>query len=218
MSSHAGSESSDLELGSDDGNGMSVGENTAIAVKETRAVNFLRIAAVTVLVSVAAVVCSLVFITFRDAEHETFKTEFSFLASRIIDSIALNAQQRLGALESFSTTITSFANATDASFPFVTIPDFEVRASYTQNVSQTIALLTMYFVADEDRDVYENYTVAKSDWMVEGLYYQAGDDQEKIAEVTKIAQNVSSSILPMVSVITSNGTGVLPAPRDDQTV
>lgn len=213
MSFH-GSEGSDNGVETHDDEQMTA----KIAAKETRAVNCLRIAAAGVLVLVAALVCSLVFFSFRSTEDETFETEFSFLAGRIIDSIALNAQERLSVLESFSTTVTSFAIATGASFPFVTIPDFEIRASYAQKISHTIALLTLYVVDDEDRDKWENYTSANSDWIAEGLYHQAEGDQEKTAEVTEMAQNGTLNISPVVFAYNANGTDVEKAPRDIQTM
>lgn len=97
-------------------------ETVVFAEKENKAVRSLRIVLLLVLVTTAALVSGAAFLYSRNKETETFDRTFTEQAGKVLDAFQANAVQRLTALESFSQQITSFAIATNATFPFVTFP------------------------------------------------------------------------------------------------
>lgn len=215
-----GSILSDLEIDDRTGDDSASHAASKIASAENKAVKRIRVLVATVLISVAACASLMVWFSFHGNEVETFETEFLHIAGKIIDAVSLHSQQRLGVLEAFSSTVTSHAVATGASFPFVTLPDFERRAAFTQDISQTIALLTIYFVSAAERERWGNYTLSNSGWVLEGLRFQAGDDINLINQINELAQNGSLRGLPQVHDFVANQTfqGIVPPPKDDLTM
>ena len=74
-------------------------------------------------------------------------------------------------MHSFSTTITSYAIATRAQWPFVSLPHFEVRGTETNNLSNSILLSYAPYVPTNETDKWERYTGYMQKWIQEGVDY-----------------------------------------------
>jgi hypothetical protein len=68
--------------------------------------------------------------------------------------------RRLGAINSMATTITSYALDTNQTFPFVTIPHFEIRGSDLRVQANAAIIRWMPLVTDETRVAWEDYALA----------------------------------------------------------
>jgi hypothetical protein len=86
-----------------------------------------------------------------------------------VDQSKNNAFSTFSMLESFSKTVTSLALVSNASWPFVTLSHFEIRASdyLEMSGSQQIALAPI--VNDANRENWEAFTVANREWIKGGL-------------------------------------------------
>lgn len=71
--------------------------------------------------------------------------------------------EQLGAL------VTSAALASNATFPNVTVPHFEIEAGYIVGLSAMIACAYAPFVSDNDRNQWEGYAIANEGWVDESI-------------------------------------------------
>jgi len=61
------------------------------------------------------------------------------------------------------------------SWPFVTIPDFDVRAGKVKEAANGFIINTYAYVLDEQREEWENYTSTHNQWVEEAIQIQAED-------------------------------------------
>lgn len=99
----------DDDVMADQGRSKPKKQEPALAKAETRAVTIIRLVTIAVLISAALVTSWLVFWYAVDQESEDFEQAFYYDANKVIDTYKSNANQRMRALESFSTSITQFA-------------------------------------------------------------------------------------------------------------
>ena len=70
-----------------------------------------------------------------------------------------NAFKAFSTIETFSRTITDLAGVANESFPFLTIPDFEVRADHLMQLTKASWVGFIPAVSHEDSAAYVNYTL-----------------------------------------------------------
>ena len=99
-----------------------------LAKQENKAVAWLRVLVFFVLLVTAILVSVGTYLYTRNDEEEDFEHDFSANAAKVIEAFHDAVDQKLGAAGTLSTTITSIAISTGATFPNVTIPDIEVRS------------------------------------------------------------------------------------------
>ena len=134
-------------------------ERKTLAKNETRAVSALRVFVLFVLFLTAVLVSLAVFYYTRDVEEDEFDARFKSIADSVMNSFHDAVERKLGAMDTVSTTLTSYALSTGAKFPFVTFPDFDVRMASTRIQADGIYLMWMPIVTDEQREEWVNYTV-----------------------------------------------------------
>jgi hypothetical protein len=99
-----------------------------LARQENRAVAWLRVLVFFVLLVTAVLVSVGTYMYTRNDEEEDFENDFSANAAKVVEAFHDAVDQKLGAADTLSATITSIAMSTGATFPNVTIPDTEVRS------------------------------------------------------------------------------------------
>jgi hypothetical protein len=130
-----------------------------LARRETKAVNVLR-ALVLLLLLVAATLSSVgVYFYTSNEEIHSFESTYQVNAERIIESFHDAVERRMGAIHSMATTITSYSLDTKQTFPFVTIPNFQVRGSDLRVQADAANVFWMPLVTDETRDAWEEYAL-----------------------------------------------------------
>jgi hypothetical protein len=72
-------------------------------------------------------------------------------------------------IESMSTTITSLALATNATWPFVTVPNFAARGSQVLKLSGSFYLALTPLVSGDQREEWELYAQANRGWLIEDV-------------------------------------------------
>lgn len=86
-----------------------------------------------------------------------FMLQYEISANQILDSFRNTIERSLVALDAQSSAITSFARATNATFPFVTMPDFEIRGTNLRIQSGSHILHWLPLVTDQTRTSWEEY-------------------------------------------------------------
>lgn len=101
---------------------------------------------------------------------EISTSQFDNSALEIIKGSEENAKNIFGDALKLSDTITSFALATNATWPFVTLPDFEILS--TQSFNTSVGAEMMMFaprVPREDRQKFETYAQLNQGWIKQDL-------------------------------------------------
>lgn len=136
-------------------------ENTfateSLARAETRAVKFLRACMVIVLLVSAVAVSSGLYRFMRNEEQEDFSNNFHENALQLIDAFHEGLERNMGAVASMSTAITSYANDANLTFPFLTLPDFELRGANLRVQSGSNVVVYAPLVTDDTRQDWEDY-------------------------------------------------------------
>jgi hypothetical protein len=98
-------------------------------------------------------------------EVEQFESTFHLLAAKVVDSFELRLERKLSAVDSLRVAVTSHVISTNASWPFVSIPDFDLRGSSANDLGDTLMVALHPLVTLEDREAWEKYTVNNIDWL-----------------------------------------------------
>ena len=146
--------------------------------RETRSVSILRFTVLILLLLTATGVCAGAYFFGIRNEDMLYAQEHESNALRVVDSFHRAVQQKLSAIDSFSIDITSYAiqqleqsqlrqeeedniNTSEAAsssfFPFVTLPDFEVRGSAARVQSDAVIIHWTPLVTDDRRHDWEKY-------------------------------------------------------------
>jgi class 3 adenylate cyclase len=141
-------------------------ERRTLGRKETRAVSVLRFIVIVVIASAAALVATGVYIFTRGSEEDEFETQFAAHSNRVVESFQDSVELKLGAIDALSILTTSHALSTGATFPNVTIPNFEVHGASTRILADALLLFWMPLVTDETRDGWEEFSVANQNQLI----------------------------------------------------
>jgi len=127
--------------------------------RETQMVHWLRCIVLALLLMTMCLVSGGIFVYTRNHEIQRFETVFADSAFQVMESFHDTLEQSMLSLDALSVSITSLAKATNQTFPFVTIPDFEVRGANTRIQSGSHILYYFPLVTDENRVAWEDYAM-----------------------------------------------------------
>ena len=134
--------------------------------KETTGITCLRIVHGIVLLS-TTLLCSIATYHFsRRDEIKQFQLEFESSSTKILDEFHDIFERKLAAIDGMSNTMTSYALSTNAKFPNVTYPHFEIRGSSARIQSDALSIAFSPIVTDETRIGYEEYMTQNCNWIV----------------------------------------------------
>jgi hypothetical protein len=128
-----------------------------LAKKETKIANVLRVLVAFLLVATSLLSSALIFVFTSKDETVRFEADYQANAQKIIESFHDAVELRLGSINSLANSITSQALATNQTFPFVTIPDFEILGSDLRVQAGAMILYWTPLVTDETRAAWEAY-------------------------------------------------------------
>ena len=147
----------------------------ALSRRETRVVLFLRLLVLSVLIFSTIVLAYVVHDYLKTTEEEKFQDEFDSAANKVLTSIGSNLDLTLGAIDALAVSFLSYARATNQSWPFVTLPDFGMRATKARRLGKSIYLTMHHVVEAEERAAWEAYTSMNNAWVNESVVLQAND-------------------------------------------
>ena len=182
-------EEKDAEKGTDERDAM--GEE--LAKKGHNAIVGLRIGLSVALLSATVAAAVFIFWLTRHQEKEAFQKAFSDNSLKMVEAFQVTAERRLTAVASFGTTVTSYALATNATWPFVTIPQMEARASHVLGLADAVAIAFGPLVHQKDREVWENdYVPSNVGWLEESFEYYE-DVLQANTEVTSASDSAATT-------------------------
>jgi hypothetical protein len=149
-----------------------------LARKETKAVNVLRALVLALLLITATLTSVGVYFYTSNEEKQNFEVEYQANAERIIEAFHYAVVRRLGAINSMATAITSYALDTNQTFPFVTIPHFEIRGSDLRVQAGGAIIHWMPLVTDETRVAWEEYALANR-YQIDRSFQEDAKQREK---------------------------------------
>jgi hypothetical protein len=147
----------------------------AFAVSESKAVSYLRLCVLAVLVASAAGVAIGVFYFTRNSELDSFEASFSDDATKVAEAVSSSLYTTLEAADSYLVNTVSYARSIDQQWPFVTLPDLAVRLAKLRSLSKAVVVQQSHFVTAAQREKWENYTLNHDGWAQEALDVQKTD-------------------------------------------
>lgn len=90
--------------------------------------------------------------------------------------VGKSLERTLAALDTFQTTLVSSAHASNQTWPFVTTPDYAVRATKTRLQSDAIILSAVPIVTRKQRREWEDYSIEHKGWVNQSMRVQATDE------------------------------------------
>jgi len=203
-------------------------DTDALALRETRNINILRVVVLLLLLSVAALASFGVYSYTANYEKEKFEDSFTSRAQRIINSFQDAVERRLGAISSMSDAITSHALSSEEEFPRVTLPNFAVLGSDLRVQAGALSVHWMPLVTDEKRLEWEEYALGNRSHIDVEFEEEARlrNEQDKKFGLA-LNYTGSSAVVPFASgnaTVLLDGTGYHPkiwskgetAPRADE--
>ncbi|KAL7569394.1 hypothetical protein ACA910_010478 [Epithemia clementina (nom. ined.)] len=143
-----------------------------IAQNESRAVGLVRVLVFTLLVAITAGVAVGVYFYVRNQETASFEGDFHDSSDKAFDSIGSVFDQALGASDNLMENAVSHQTFTNSSWPFVTIPDFAVKAQKILTLSRASIIGIYPRVLHEDREQWEEYAYENQGWVMKSLQIQ----------------------------------------------
>jgi len=155
-----------------------------LARKETKVVRWLRVALLGVLLGLAAVVSTGLFLFTKNEETQEFNDTFDNYAERIVRSVQVYAQNKLEACGALALDVQIYAVSSNMTWPNVTVPYFEERAMATKSLHEAYGVLLFPIVTAETRAGWEEYSVQNREWIWDSYAAQRqvfGEDSSRIS-------------------------------------
>jgi hypothetical protein len=173
----------------------------------------LRVLVLALLFVTATLTSVGVFFYTSNDEKEEFESVYQANAQRIVESFHDAVERRLGAINSMATGITSYSLDTKQTFPFVTVPNFEIRGSDLRVQADAPIIQWMPLVTDETRVAWEEYALANRSRIEETFLEDAKQRKKQDNEFALTHTNSTDiGLLPQFPQLTTldDGTGYHP--------
>lgn len=194
---------------------------------ETKAVRNFRILFLASLIGVAVLSSVLVFVYTRNTEKQEFETTYKGHGRKVLEAFQEDSYRKMQALESLSSTITSYALDHNLTWPFVTVANSARVFGPYLSLADAAYLLMMPLVPTRQRADWEVYASNNLGWIDEDLA-AAEDQRERSRQLQYSTETeVSPYIKNYVGVDTSTGPWsvwwqvsfpLIPKPADTDTL
>ncbi|CAB9502065.1 Receptor-type guanylate cyclase gcy [Seminavis robusta] len=155
-----------------------------LAEKEQRAVLFFKVLVIVVLGLSLIALATATYLLIRNEEQDDFEAQFNSYASEIIAVSKRNLANSMRALDGFTVMLTSYAKSTNQTWPFVTVRDYEARATKTVEMVGAFFMILGPYVTGEQRLEFEEYALYNKEWACQQtLDYVAPGEDYNISEI-----------------------------------
>lgn len=183
-----------------------------IAGRATKAVNVLFFAMLAVLVCAAVAISVGVYFYTRNQEETNFEVQYEADASKLVSSFRDAVEHKLGALNNFANTFTSYALATNSSFPFVTLPNYAVRGQDMRIASESYIVHWLPLVTNETREDWEKYSYENrgifDDELSEDVRFRTQQDDAYFRNQNNAARSLQTpNANPVNETLADDGSG-----------
>ena len=132
-----------------------------IALRESKAIGGLRSVVFGLLFVSMVLVATFTYIFTSRVEVTEFEHQFEEDANKILQSVGASVDSTMAAVDAFVIGILSYARETNQTWPFVTVPDLEARASKVLALTKAVVIFEFLLVMPEQREKWESYTAEK---------------------------------------------------------
>lgn len=154
-------------------------EDQILDAKQSRAVTWLRVGLAMVLLIATVLVSLSIYYYTSSVEQDDFENAFRDSSAKILEAFSGVAESRLGAIDTFSTSITAHAMAvTKASngtqtWPFITVPQYQAQVDHLLSLAAVDQISFCVVVDPQDRQEWEQDFVPNNlmDWVQESIEY-----------------------------------------------
>jgi hypothetical protein len=150
-------------------------ESEQFAVKETKALFWIRLFLFSIVLVSAVCTAVAVYYYTSDAESKEFEERFDNEAAKIFEAVGGSLNLSLGAIDSFIVGLLSYARTTNSTWPYVTLPDYAVRVAKLRAFSKAFSVSQYHFVNGDQREEWEEYSFAHDSWVTEAMQFQKKD-------------------------------------------
>lgn len=129
----------------------------AIAVRETKAVSYLRVVVIIVLFLTAAAVSVFIYLYTHQDQVDDFEQAAVAHSLKIIEAFHAAVDVKLGATNALGVAITAFARSQEQGLPFMTVPDFEVHGADSRILADAVLIWYAPLVRHDQRGDWEDF-------------------------------------------------------------
>ena len=141
-------------------------DNELSSTSNSRAMKCLRLFVLLLFVVISVLVPLGVFVAARRSEVHGFETQVQGIAHNIFDFLSFDVARTLVALDTLDVAATTLAIATNATWPTITFPDFELLAGNALTIANTHDILFAPYVTNITRQKWESYSMlVANDWL-----------------------------------------------------
>jgi hypothetical protein len=147
-------------------------EAATLGRDESRHIYRFKIVFILIILSVAVVSSSCVYVFIKKAEQSRFEQKFNKDAANIFLSVRNSIYNSLLLLDSLSVALVSSAKAKNEEWPFVTIEDYGVRVAKMLPLTDAFLTTLLPVVTPANRVKWENYSRTHNGWVQENFDVQ----------------------------------------------
>ena len=120
----------------------------------------------------------------KRARETAFRNRFREEAYSMLANIGANLDSTLGATDAFTVSMLAQAEATNQTYPFVTIDNFAVQAGKLLKNSRAKFISTLNYVQKGQRREWEAYAKTHNSWIEQSIGVQSRDPGYRGPEIT----------------------------------
>jgi hypothetical protein len=143
-----------------------------VGKEQTRGVVRLRLTVLVVLLVSAIGLSAFVYSYLANAEKTALSNQFSDDAAKVMESIRSNVRNTFASMDSIAVTLVSHAQATNQTWPFVTLPNFAVRMAKALPQGHSFGINVVPIVNADQREEWEAYSIKNDYWVNENMAVQ----------------------------------------------
>jgi len=144
--------------------------------RESQTVRRWKLLMVAVLLVSMGGIALTIFLHTSNLEVSEFDKQFHDDADKVMKDMGTKLDFSLGAIDALVVSALSFARFTNQTWPYVTIPDFAVRAAKIRAISSAVTLIIYPFVKPNERQEWEAFAARNNQWVDESIDVQSRDD------------------------------------------
>ena len=148
---------------------------TTAGQSETRRIGYSRVAMVVIFLLSAVSFGTATFLYTTGKEQEEFERQFQGLAEEVIDVSQMHANSNFDGMKTLSHLLTSYSLGSNATWPFVTHPNWPAVANTIGERLNARFVATVPFLDPSLRNEWEEFTVREQGWIQQAIDY-VGDN------------------------------------------
>ena len=147
-------------------------EDESLAVRENRAVNYLRSMVISVLLIATFIASTSVYISCKRDETRRFQNAFFEAAENLLLAVESSQKLHLNALDTLSIDLSSVSRSINQSWPSFLIPDFAERADSIRALGNLPIVMVMPIVNHTSQESWETFAYGNQQWVAEGIQWE----------------------------------------------